>query len=55
MTLICKCSHSRGEHDIGNGLERCRRLLCGCGEWRLDPRSLLQEEPGTDAATEKAG
>ena len=53
MTPLCKCAHSRGEHDAGNGREPCMHRPCGCGEWRLDARSRLREEPGgKDAATD---
>jgi len=45
--LMCLCSHPRRDHDTGNGNEECRRDLhpaCGCGAYRLDPRSRLQDE-----------
>lgn len=47
MNPLCKCAHPRDLH-IGDG--ECIRP-CGCQEFRLDPRSLLEPEPGESAAT----
>ena len=43
----CKCGHARNDHEDD---EKCRPS-CGCGEFRIDRKSLLYDEPGESAAT----
>jgi len=53
LDLLCKCSHHRIHHDVGNGREPCRRDLhpaCYCDEYRLDPRSRLRDESAEEGA-----
>ena len=47
--ILCLCSDPRSDHP-GDG--KCIHLACGCDEYRLDPRSRI-EEPDESAATEK--
>lgn len=48
MIPVCKCSHPLSAHAAGEGLEPCKPS-CGCGEFRLDPRSRLRDDEGTAA------
>ena len=43
----CKCSHARNDHEDD---EKCRPS-CGCGEYRMDVRSRLRDEPDESTAT----
>jgi hypothetical protein len=42
--ILCKCTHDASRHVNGDSGEECKPN-CGCGEFRLDARSLLQDEP----------
>ena len=51
-THLCKCADPRFRHRTGEGLEPCTNPACGCQEYRLDPRSLLEAaQDGKSAAT----
>jgi hypothetical protein len=47
--ILCKCTHASSLHVNGDSGEECKPS-CGCREFRLDARSLLQDEPGTATA-----
>lgn len=44
--ILCLCSDPRSRHP-GDG--KCIHRACGCGGFRLDPRSRLNPEPGETA------
>jgi hypothetical protein len=42
--ILCKCSDPYTRHKAGEGKEPCENRACGCIEFRMDPRSRLEDK-----------